>query len=373
MRIAAALLLVALTACSEQVPGATPQQATLELTPEATLVLSPELRDAIRVRENFGLPSDPEYVAAVAANPTARIDLIGIPLLPSEAAEMRRRMSLEDHGLIDAYTAKHRDEFGGLFIDQPGGGVLVVLFTDRVDEHRAAIERLALPGARVRVDRAAFTEDELNDAQTALNPGRSIWAEQGIGFVSSWVDISENRVGVTVKSANPDAAAIIEAAGPPGAIVVEIYPPDGPWTNAQAGDGWRLLVAGRSPLGMAVGYAEQAADLAREWTRFGLPNEPPVLNADEVALIFSAGIGSTCVDRRLDALVIDADEPAIYPMISDPLAPRGCTTDLIGGVAFVVAVARDRLPAAPFAVRLGPEPLSCAADGCPETELTVGS
>lgn len=370
MRMAAALLLIALTACTGQVPGATPQQATLEPTPEATLVLSAELRDAIRVRENFGLRSDPEYVAAVAADPAARIDLIGIPLLPSEAAEMRRRMSLEDHELIDAYTAKHRDEFGGLFIDQLGGGVLVVLFTDHVDEHRAAIEGLALPGARVRVDRAEFTEDELNDAHAGLNPGLPMWAEQGIGFVSSWVDISENRVGVTVKSANPDAAAILEALGPPGAIVVEVYPPDGPWTNAQAGDGWRLLFAGRSPLS-AVGYAATADDLAREWARFELPNEPPALNPGEVVLIFSAGIGSTCVERRLDELVIDRDELAVYPRISDPLAPRGCTSDLIGGVAFVLAVARDRLPAAPFTVRLSPEPFSCAADGCPETELVV--
>jgi hypothetical protein len=368
--VAIGLVVMMLAACANPAALVSPSATAIA---ESTIDLTAEIREAIRVRKNFGLRADPEYVAAVASDPAASSFEIGIPLLPSEAAEMRRRMSLEDHELIDAYTAKHRDEFGGLFIDQPGGGVLVVLFTDHVDEHRAAIERLALPGARVRVDRAEFTEDELSDAQTALNSGQSIWAEQGISFVSSWVDISANRVRVTVKSANPGAAAIIEAAGPPGAIVVEIYAPDGPWRNAQAGDGWRLLFAGRSPLGMAVGYADQEPDLVREWARFELPNEPPVLNAGEVALIFSAGIGSTCLELRLDALVIDADEPAVYPRISDPLAPRGCTSDLIGGVAFVLAVARDRLPAEPFTVRLNPEPLSCAADGCPQTELIVGS
>lgn len=361
------LLMVMLAACGSPPAGDAPPTAT----PEPTLELTAEIREATRVREQFGLRADPAYVAAVAEDPSATSVMLGIPLLPSEADEMRRRSSLEDHDLLDRYIAEHRDEFGGLFIDQPGGGVLVVLFTDHLDEHRRAVAQLVRPRTRVRVDAASFTEDELTEAQAALNPGLPMWAEQGIAFVSSWVDTSENRVGVMVKSANPDAAAIIEAIGPPGAIVVEVYPPDGPWTQPQAGDGWRLLFAGRSPIS-AVGYAATAADLSREWARFELPNEAPALNADEVALIFSAGIGSTCVERRLDELVIDRDEPATYPRISDPLAPRACTTDLIGGVAFVLAVARDRLPPAPFTVRLSPEPFACAADGCPETELVVG-
>ena len=369
MRIAVVgLVFMTLAACARpSAPASHPEAAT----PEATMELTAEIREAIRVRENFGLRADPAYVAAVAGDATASAIEIGIPLLPSEAAEMRRRMSLEDHELIDTYAAKHRDEFGGLFIDQPGGGVLVVLFTDHLDEHRSAIEELVIPGMRVRVDPARFTEDALNDAQTALNPALPIWSDEGIAFVSSWVDISENRVGVMVKSANPNAAAIIEAFGPPGAIAVEVHPPDGPWTQSQAGDGWRLLFAGRSPIS-AVGYAATAADLSREWARFELPNEAPALDADEVGLIFSVGIGSTCVERRFDELVIDRDEAAIYPHVSDPLTPRGCTSDLIGGVAFVLALTRDRLPPAPFTVRLSTEPLASAADGCPETELNVG-
>ena len=47
--------------------------------------------------------------------------------------------------------------------------------------------------------------------------------------------------------------------------------------------------------------------------------------------------------------------------------------DLPVAVADVVAVARDHLPVEPFTVRLGPEPMLCVADGCPETELLVGS
>ena len=39
-------------------------------------------------------------------------------------------------------------------IDQDAGGILVILFTDHLEEHGAAIARLVRPGSRVEVRQA---------------------------------------------------------------------------------------------------------------------------------------------------------------------------------------------------------------------------
>ncbi len=79
-------------------------------------------------------------------------------------------------------------------------------------------------------------------------------------------------------------------------------------------------------------------------------------------IILSEGIGSTCRELRLDAVVMDAAARLMHGEFSDPRAPEVCTLDLAGGKTFVVAVARDQLPPSPFTLRLHAEPMACEPD-----------
>ncbi|MBW3579204.1 MAG: hypothetical protein KY462_16020 [Actinobacteria bacterium] len=78
-------------------------------------------------------------------------------------------------------TQDHVDEFAGMWWDDHT--VLVLAFTDHVEEHRAAIDRLWPPA--FRVIEARYTEQELARAQVAINadedlrgrlPGRVLYA-----------------------------------------------------------------------------------------------------------------------------------------------------------------------------------------------------
>jgi hypothetical protein len=129
-----------------------------------------------------------------------------------------------------------------------------------------------------------------------------------------------------------------------------------PLENPGTGEGWRLLASGNS---RATGRAYQVqvattdADWQVLWRTFDPVNAPPTVDwASEIAVTFSEGIGSTCPERRLDAVVIDPVERLVYSVTSDPLAHQMCTDDLVGVADFMVALSRASLPQSPFTVRL---------------------
>src|SRR5688500_20257882 len=45
---------------------------------------------------------------------------------------------------LQAYGAEHADQFGGLYIDPPGGSHVVMLFTDDPEIHAPAVEAIKL-------------------------------------------------------------------------------------------------------------------------------------------------------------------------------------------------------------------------------------
>jgi hypothetical protein len=73
----------------------------------------------------------------------------------------------------------------------------------------------------------------------------------------------------------------------------------------------------------------------------------------EVALWFGAVTGSSCPNIRLDGIAVDPGRSLVWADITQ-LDPGACTADIYPH-AFVVAVRRDRLPAAPFGIQLGPD------------------
>ncbi|MEA2651934.1 MAG: hypothetical protein QOI85_1655, partial [Chloroflexota bacterium] len=89
------------------------------------------------------------------------------------------------------------------------------------------------------------------------------------------------------------------------------------------------------------------------WAAIGLDGDAPSVDLeDEVVVSFGHGIGSSCPELRLDAVELGS---LVFSRTSDPIAPRGCTADLVGAAVFVVAIERDALPDDGFTLQLGPE------------------
>lgn len=264
---------------------------------------------------------------------------------------------------IQAYGDMYPDEFAGVYFDRENGGRLVARFTRDVDLHQQALDALLGSADRVLVQSAEFTEATLGAIVESVGGSYQQLAEQGIDLISAGVDVIHNRVDVQAKSDDPNAEHTLLAYGPPGAIVVDLYPADKPWTQPTEGPGWRLLGAFDTDLPYTVAIVVDHPGLGTEWERYQLPGDPPSWDPSrEVVIILSDGIGSSCPELRLDAVVMDSDARLVHGEFSDPYTPRACTADLAGGKTFVVAVAVDLLPPSPFTLRLHAEPIGCEPD-----------
>lgn len=248
---------------------------------------------------------------------------------------------------LNEYGAEHADEFGGLYVDDQGRGSFVMLFTDRLEEHAAALAEI---WPRVTVRGVRFSEAALMEVLEGID--LQAMARDGIEPLSAGLDTMNNRVTLDLKSDDPTLEAQLELQYG-GMVEVTVHPLPGEWANVPEGDGWRLLVAGEA--GGQEAYTVRAAtdDGAWEalWSALALSGERPSVDLDtEVVVSFGHGIGSSCREMRLDDVAIEGG--VVYSVTSDPLAPRFCTDDLAGAAVFVVAVERAALPADGFTLQL---------------------
>lgn len=145
------------------------------------------------------------------------------------------------------------------------------------------------------------------------------------------------------------------------------------------GDGWRLLGRFRTSVPYTVRLATDAEELEAELEWHGIAAAPPNWDpAREVIAFFSEGIGSSCPEVAISDITIDRDGQRVYATFADPVAvqlgntPRACTADLVGAQTFVVALARDGLPAGPFRLALEEDVVGCHPDcGWGPTEISV--
>lgn len=357
--VAAAVLLMA---CAPRGPLATGSTATPSMPGSTLPVPRPfEIADAIELRESLGLRADEEYVIAVANDPSATSDLLGIPLLPHEAREIARRNAMVNEAaeVFQEYGRTHADEYAGMYIDQRAGGAVVVLFTADVDEHQRGLEALVSDHVDVRTRLVRYTQAELLEVMEAI-PWEEL-REDGIEILSVSLDTRENEVDVEAKSDDPTAEATLEALYP-GMVEAVVHPFPGPWSHVEAGEGWRLLATGETDGGEAytVAAALDAPSGRELWSAARLEGELPPVDWDrEIVVSFLQGIGGGCNEVRLDDVVIDHGLRAVYPVTSDPLQPRNCDLSLTGSVAFVVALDRDALPASPFTVQISDRVQPC--------------
>lgn len=267
---------------------------------------------------------------------------VSIPIGP-DGPELREDVV----AALQAYGTEHADEFGGLYVDDQSQGSFVMLFTDHLDEHAAALAEI---WPRVTVRGVRFSEAELTEVLERLD--LAAMAGDGIEPLSAGLDTINNRVTLDLKSDDPTLELRLELEYG-GRVEVTVHPLPGEWSNVTEGDGWRLLAAGEA--GPDEAYTVRAATDESGWDELwsvlGLDAERPEVDlASEVMVSFAHGIGSGCRELRLDDVVIDGG--VVFSVTSDPLAPRGCNADLAGAATFVVAIERDAVPADGFTLQL---------------------
>ena len=270
------------------------------------------------------------------------------------AEPLPERGTIED---LQAYGADHADQFGGLYIDPPGGTSVVMLFTAEVEGHQAAVNAI-VPGTRVR--QVEHSEAALIALVESLD-FEALQAE-GIEMLSASVDIIDNRVDLELKSNDPTVELRMELAHG-GLLDVTVHPLPGAWANVESGDGWRLLASGEASGTEA--YVVRAATDSEAWddmwAAIGLEGAAPAVDfADEVIVSFGHGIGSSCPEMRLDGVAIQ--DGVVFSETSDPLSPRACTADLAGAAMFLVVIERASLPADGFTLRLRPDDIGDPID-----------
>ena len=268
---------------------------------------------------------------------------------------------------VDAVRAwaQGRPGFQDLWIDRDHQGWLTVGFSADPEARQAELVE-AFPGVGVVAVEVPFTVAEMAALQA-----RVMAAGRDIGLTSSSSFVGRGVVEAGIGVLDPARVAALAERFPGEPICVDgLDPADAPKPGAQApaGDGWRLLghKAGAGP-GYRTGIATTPAQLEALWGEAGLSGAPPAVEfVSEVAIWFSAVTGSSCPDLRFDRVAVDRGRALVWADIAR-LDVGACTADIYPH-AFVVAVRRDQLPAAPFGIQLGPDD---PPGGAPEERTVV--
>ncbi len=253
--------------------------------------------------------------------------------------------------------------FEDIWVDRAHNGWISVGFSDDAAARQAELEA-EFPGVGVVAVQVTATDRELqalrDQVEDALG-GSSSWGV-GHGVHRGMVEVSVSVLDQdTLVRLAPLAGPMlcVSGADPADAIV------DGP--QPTGGDGWRLLGTDRTGPAYRTGVAttlEQYGDL---WAEAGLTGQSPAVDFEtEIVIWFGAVYGSSC-PVRLDDVAVDTEHRVVYGGFVMPGNPTVCTGDA-NPEAYVVALARDRLPEAPFAVQLDAEDPPA---GAPEERTTV--
>lgn len=128
---------------------------------------------ALRIRTELrtdGVPATNDAVAAAAADPTADISALGIPLRTSELAALRASGMALDPATPIAYwvQAGETGRFGGLWIDPPGSGREVVAILSS-DPGAMTLARCLEPDARTSYVAATTSLADLKALQDRIS------------------------------------------------------------------------------------------------------------------------------------------------------------------------------------------------------------
>jgi len=227
------VILGLLSACSPGPPSGPPSAPTSE----AGVPSQADIAQARAFREEFGLRSDEAWIVAVAGRDDTGegVRHFAVPLTPDETAELlaRGRNASQVEPVVDAYGKEHPAVWAGLFVDQANGGNVVALFVGDATVHEAALRRMLHPDAELEVRSATWPLVELEALQERITRDRDWFPTIDATWRGTGVLIADNKVQVSISSANPDAAAeIMRHFDAAGRITVQ-SDGLGPWTGGR--------------------------------------------------------------------------------------------------------------------------------------------
>ena len=248
--------------------------------------------------------------------------------------------------------ARDRPGYQEIWLDRDHFGWITVAFTGDVTARQAELEA-EFPDVGVVAVEVPTDIGELNALHRRVH---RLLIDADVSFGASWISSTQWVVGLDVNAADQRLeSALTPVAGERICLSDTGVPvPEGP--QPQAGDGWRLLGEGLVGEPYRTGIATTEEQYAALWQQAGLTGPPPPGDfATEVVVWFGAVYGSDCPIRLDDVAVDTAREPALVHAVTVVPGGTGACTDDANPHAYVVAVDRDRLPAGPFAIQLGPD------------------
>jgi hypothetical protein len=245
--------------------------------------------------------------------------------------------------------ARTKPGFEGLWRDRTHNGWVTLAFSQDADLRQAELGE-EFPGLGLVAVAVDWTDAELELlSDQALAAMRTAGLDAGGGH-----SVSEGLVSVFAGVLDEEHLAPLAPFADERLCVegVDVADPvvDGP--QPTEGDGWRLLGTQRTGLTYRTGVATTTDQYEALWGLSGISVEAPTVDfGTEIVVWFGAVYGSSC-EIRLDDVIIDTERQLVFGDFVIPGNPLECTSDA-NPEAYVVAIERTLLPAAPFDVQLG--------------------
>ena len=259
--------------------------------------------------------------------------------------------------------AQRQPGYQDIWLDRDNNGWIAVAFSEDVAARQSELEA-EFPGVGVVAVEVTTTEAELRALRTDVEA-----ALQGLSSWGSSHSTPRGAVEVSVPVLDEETLARLAPFAGPTLCVSGLDPVDAVVDGPQPteGDGWRLLGTDRTGPSYRTGVATTPEQYQQLWAEAGLSGDLPRVDFEsEIVIWFGAVYGSGC-PIRMDDVTFDSEQQLVHPEFVLPGNPTGCNDD-DNPEAYVVAVSRDRLPEAPFAVQLDADDPPA---GAPEERTTV--
>jgi hypothetical protein len=283
---------LAVFACGASTSSSRPASPTPRPSVEARLEI------AIEQRVSLGLDGDVDVVRALLGDPQSvargRVLDLDIPLTVAELKdlEQRPRESRLVHSIVEDYGARHSDVYGGDFVDQRHGGVVVGMFVPPLEPHRLALSLALHPGAKWELREARFSLAYLEAKASELGARAEEMRAAGFDIVGWGASVERNTVVMRLRGAEPDVIADEAETflGNPVWVVVDVFGDSG-WQGAR-GD-LRVQVVGDPP-----GVGPYACVIDPLGTPAWDPRETAALGPERECLFRGVGATSVVVSLR---------------------------------------------------------------------------
>ena len=156
--------------------------------------------EAIRIRSELGLRSTSDHVARSLIDPSSFpvTDFYGMPLTSDEAAELRRRIAVQQSTTDARVWAASQPGWAGVYTDQRAGGVPVFMFAGDPEEHRDGIASRLPAGTEYSLERVPRTRLELESLKAHVAAEWEALEVAGIDVLSVGIATRSNVVSVGV-------------------------------------------------------------------------------------------------------------------------------------------------------------------------------